>query len=593
MPEGPASAGSTDTMAVASMAAMSLTSDPGARLERLATEAWEAWLVAHPIAATAIGDRRFDDRLPAVSQAEDDAWRARLAGLLDEVRAARASSGPGADDVTASALEELLVAELAFRDAGLEGWTVDPIEGPQVAFMSLESYQPVTSPGEGAAMLARWAAMGPWLDRHIDRLRASLDRGLASPASPVRRAIAEVDDLLAAPTASWALLRPAAAEHPTWDGAQRSSFAEGLAAAAELGLRPALERYRSFLALEVLPRGRPDERPGLVHLEDGPEAYARLARAHTSLDLSPEEIHRIGLEESARIDDDLATLAGRVLGTRDLADALARLRADPAVHFATGQQVVTTARDALARATETIGDWFGTVPLAPCEVVEIPAHEAEHGTIAYYLEPAADGTRPGRYYVNASRPATRPRYEAEALAYHESVPGHHLQISIAQERPDLPAFRRFAGTTAFVEGWGLYAERLADEMGLYTGDLDRIGILSFDGWRASRLVVDTGMHALGWSRDRAIEFMTRHTALAPNNIANEIDRYISWPGQALAYKLGQLELLRLRDVARRRLGPSFDIRVFHDVVLREGALPLGTLAEVVERWLASEGTASD
>jgi uncharacterized protein (DUF885 family) len=222
----------------------------------------------------------------------------------------------------------------------------------------------------------------------------------------------------------------------------------------------------------------------------------------------------------------------------------------------------------------------------------MPPHEQEHSTIAYYRQPAMDGSRPGQYYVNTSAPTTRPRYEAAVLAYHESVPGHHLQIAIGQELEDLPAFRRNLGTTAFFEGWGLYTERVSDEMGLYAGDLDRIGVLSFDAWRASRLVVDTGMHALGWTRDQAVEFMLTHTALAPNNIGNEVDRYIAWPGQALAYKLGQLEILRLRDEARAALGDRFDIRAFHDTVLGNGALALPTLRSVVETWAASEGAAA-
>jgi uncharacterized protein (DUF885 family) len=193
-----------------------------------------------------------------------------------------------------------------------------------------------------------------------------------------------------------------------------------------------------------------------------------------------------------------------------------------------------------------------------------------------------DGSRPGQYWINTSEPRTRPRYEAEVLAYHESVPGHHLQIAIAQELEGLPAFRRNLGSMAYVEGWGLYTERLADEMGLYSGDLDRIGVLSFDAWRASRLVVDTGIHAMGWPRDQAVRFMLEHTALGPNNIENEVDRYIVWPGQAVAYKLGQLELLRLREEAKTRLGAAFDIRTFHDAVLGSGALPLPTLRAVVE-----------
>jgi uncharacterized protein (DUF885 family) len=201
-----------------------------------------------------------------------------------------------------------------------------------------------------------------------------------------------------------------------------------------------------------------------------------------------------------------------------------------------------------------------------------------------------DGSRPGRYYINLHAPETRPRYEAEALAFHESVPGHHLQIAVAQELQDLPAFQRMLGSTAYAEGWGLYTERLSDEMGLYSSDLDRFGILSYDAWRAGRLVVDTGMHALGWTRQKAIDFLSQHTALAANNIANEVDRYIVWPGQALAYKTGQLEILRLRDEARSRLGPAFDIRAFHDVVLGSGAVSLPLLRTLVADWL--EGAAA-
>jgi uncharacterized protein (DUF885 family) len=216
------------------------------------------------------------------------------------------------------------------------------------------------------------------------------------------------------------------------------------------------------------------------------------------------------------------------------------------------------------------------------------AHEEAHSTIAYYREPAIDGSRPGQYYINTSEPATRPRYEAEALAFHEAVPGHHLQLAIGQELTGLPAFRRHSGPTAYVEGWGLYTERLAEEMGLYTGDLDRIGMLSFDAWRACRLVVDTGMHALGWTRSRAIEFMLDHTLLAANNVTNEVDRYIVWPGQALAYKIGQREILRLRDRARRELGARFEIRDFHDAVLGHGAVGLETLGEIVGSWVGDQ-----
>jgi uncharacterized protein (DUF885 family) len=559
-----------------------------ARLAALTAEAWEAWIESEPTFATAIGDRRFDDRLPPVRPDDRAASEDRLEAVLVRARALLARPWPtSADRVTASALVSFVEGALDLRRSRVDAWTVDPLNGPQVTFLDLPSYQPVRTPDEARTLIARWRAMGPWIDDHAAGVRSALADGRVSPEAPIRRVLDELDGTLARPDADWPLLDPARSLPHDWPAAEREAFAGELAAVVAEVVRPAFARYRSVLSDEIVPRARSDDRPGLVHVPGGPEAYERLVRAHTSLDLDAVTIHRIGLDAVTAVDEELDELARRVLGTSGRAAAVARLRADPTLHFATGEQVFDVAQTSLRRAADAIGSWFGTLPAAPCEVIEMGPHEAEHSTIAYYREPAADGSRPGRYYVNTSHPGTRPRYEAEALAFHESIPGHHLQLTIAQERADLPTFRRFGGATAFVEGWGLYAERLADEMGLYSGDLDRIGVLSYDGWRACRLVVDTGLHALGWSRDEAIAFMVDHTALAENNIANEVDRYISMPGQALAYKLGQLELLRLRDTARETLGPRFDIRRFHDVVLGEGALPLGTLGEVVRAWIAA------
>ena len=244
----------------------------------------------------------------------------------------------------------------------------------------------------------------------------------------------------------------------------------------------------------------------------------------------------------------------------------------------------------MARARAALPKWFGRLPKADCVVVRMGAHEEDHSTIAYYRPPAADGSRPGQYYINTSQPQTRPRYEAEVLAYHESIPGHHLQIAIAAELDGLPEFRKYNGVTAFIEGWGLYTERLADEMGLYSSDLDRMGVLSYDAWRACRLVVDTGMHAKQWTRRQAVQYMLENTALAENNIINEVDRYITWPAQALAYKTGQLEILRLREEAKRQLGSRFDIRDFHNAVLSNGAVPLEALSQIVANFTTAKGS---
>ncbi|HEX5239759.1 MAG TPA: DUF885 domain-containing protein, partial [Candidatus Limnocylindrales bacterium] len=387
------------------------------------------------------------------------------------------------------------------------------------------------------------------------------------------------------------LAAPATEDHPDWSDADVAAFREGLMDAVSEVAAPAFQRYRQVLRSEILPKARPPERPGLCHLPGGAEAYRALIRVHTTLDLEPEAIHETGRREMDRIDAEFVELGGRVLGTKDHASTIAALRDDPALRFTTAGEVFTTARKSLERAEAAIPDWFGRLPRAACEVVPVPTHAQEHQTIAYYSWPAIDGSRPGRYYINLHAPETRPRYEAECLAFHESIPGHHLQIAIAQELGGIPAFQKNLGSTAFAEGWGLYTERLSDEMGLYSGELDHFGILSFDAWRAGRLVVDTGMHALGWSRAQAIDYLTEHTALGLNNIENEVDRYIGWPGQALAYKIGQLEILRLRAVARAQLGERFDIKRFHDVVLGSGAVSLPTLGQLVDAWLATEAAA--
>ena len=554
------------------------------RLQELATEAWDGFLSSQPVIATALGDRRFDDRLSPNGPGADEATAERIDALLRRVRAIDATVLSDADRVTRDALVDFLGFDLNLAESRIGEWSVDPIEGPQVALLNIPSVQSTRDRAEAEALVARWREMGDWVDRHVATSRDALRRGVGAPAALARSVGAELDDLLARPTENWPLLEPASHLPDDLSAADRDGLAAAIGEAVATGVRPAFERYRAFLADELGPVARGDDRPGLSHLPGGAEAYARLVRAHTTLDLGPEEIHRIGLEETARIDDEFAELGSRVFGTADRAAVRTRLRTDPAMQFASPEEVLAVAEASLARANGAIAGWFGRLPRAECIVVEMGEHEALHSTVAYYLGPAADRSRPGSYYINTLEPATQPRYEAEVLAFHEAVPGHHLQIAIAQELDHLPAFRRLGGPTAYIEGWGLYSERLSEEMGLLSGETDRFGVLSYDAYRACRLVVDTGLHALGWSRDRAIAFLVDHTALAEGNIVNEVDRYLAMPGQALAYKLGQLELLRLRERADAALGPAFDIRAFHDVVLGQGAVGLKTLARVVEEW---------
>ncbi|MBI4161850.1 MAG: DUF885 domain-containing protein [Acidobacteria bacterium] len=556
-------------------------------LDSLGRRFWAEHLSTHPVEATALGVRRFDDRLEDISPAGLARRRAARERLLRRVRGVPEAGLSPADRITRDALIQQVESDLARLDCRLEEWVIDPLEGPQIEFLNLESFQPVRTPAEGRAMVRRWRAMGPYLDAHAANLRRGLEAGRVAVRAAVERVVQEVRSTIARPDPEWPLLNPLRVEHADWSPRERGAFREGLEGAVRESVRPALERYLRFLEAEVLPRARPEDRPGIVHLPGGVECYLRLIRVHTSLDGSPDEIHRIGLKESERIQEEIETLGGRLLGTSDRGEILRRLRADPALFFRTREEVAARAREALARAREALPAWFGVLPRAACEVIPMAEHEEAHSTIAYYRQPAEDGSRPGRYYVNTSAPESRPRYQAEALAFHEAIPGHHLQIAIAQELSGIPEFRRHTGVTAFVEGWALYAERLAGEMDLYTSDLDRLGMLTFEAWRAGRLVVDTGMHAMGWSRTEAIRFLREHTALAENNIVNEVDRYITWPGQALAYTTGQMEILRLREEARRRLGGRFDIRAFHDELLRHGAVSLSQLRQILEAWISA------
>jgi uncharacterized protein (DUF885 family) len=558
----------------------------GAALSALSERFWQEFLAAHPTWATIIGDRRFDAELDDVSPAGD----ARRLAQLDAIIAAATAIPVDDLDPMERVTRQMLIDEAGGEAAGLRTrmheWTVDPLGGPTTTLLDLPDYQTISTPDDGRALVARWQAIGRHLDQHGSNLREAAADGYIAAAKPVERLLDMLDHLDATPPEEWKLASPAAADHPDWSEGDLRGFRDGLLDAVRDVAVPGFRRYGETLRRSILPIARPDSRPGLCHLPGGAAAYRDAIRIHTTLDLEPEAIHATGLAEIERIDNEFMELGRRVLGTHDLPSTLAALRDDPTLRFETADQVFETAKRSLARAQDAVPKWFGRVPGAACVVVPVPSHSEVHQTIAYYSWPALDGSRPGRYYINLYAPETRPRYEAEALAFHESVPGHHLQIAVAQELPNLPAFQRVLGSTAFAEGWGLYTERLSDEMGLYTSDMDRFGILSFDAWRAGRLVVDTGMHALGWGRQQAIDFLHRHSALGDNNIVNEVDRYIVWPGQALAYKIGQLEILALRSDARQRLGTKFDIKAFHDTVLGAGAISLPALRDRVSAWVA-------
>jgi uncharacterized protein (DUF885 family) len=549
-------------------------------LKAAIAEHWEYWMRWAPTWATTLGDHRYDDRLaPRDAASIERARRERdqIIGMLDAVEVAALGD---TDRVTYQLLRGRLEAEKAQDVCQFHEWLVDSAGGSLLGELSylVESHT-VKTDSDADNLVKRLGQGAQAVADTIANLRLGLAHGRVSSAEKVRRVVEQLDAELAKPVETWSMTTPAWGEtYP----AQR----DALASLVRDQIAPAIGRLRDFLRDELLPKAHTDQE-GLVALPDGDACYRATIQNHVGLPMTPGELHELGLSEIARTDRELAALGKTVLGTANLAATIARLRDDQALYFANREEILAFAQRSLDAAKAAIPRFFSLLPQADCVMREIPSYEAPYSTIAYYRQPHYDGSKPGEYFVNTFKPETRPRFELEALTWHESIPGHHLQIAIAQELGALPAFRKLDGSTAFVEGWALYTEWLAEEMGLYSSDLDRLGKVSYDAWRASRLVVDTGIHAKGWTRAQAEAFMREHTALTPINISNEVDRYIGWPGQALAYKVGQLEILKLRKHAEAELGARFDLKAFHAIVLGAGAVTLPVLDDRVRAWIAA------
>ncbi len=561
-------------------------------LAALFSEHWAYSMQQYPVWATRLGIHRYDDRLTDRSEAAIAERRASTRRFLQRAERLDAKELERRDAQMLALLREELRADVSRAVCEYETWSLSPRSNPITEWNRLHESHAVVTTEDGANLLARYRKISDVIDQDIANLRRGLSRGLVANAESTSRVVAMMKAELEKPVEQWALLEPTKKAHPEWSPEQLSVHRSGIDKVVRERIRPALARYLALLETELLPKARGKDREGLGALPVGAACYAAEARAHTTLSLSPQEIHAIGLRENQRIDEELRVLGEKVLGAKSLPAVLDKLRTDKSLYFETEQQIVDKAERALAAAKAAIPRFFGVLPKSDCVVKRIPSYEAAYTTIAYYRQPNPDGTKPGEYFVNVLDPETRPRFEAEVLAFHESIPGHHLQIAISQELDALPAVLKHGGATAFTEGWALYTERLADEMGLYGGDLDRLGMLSFDAWRASRLVVDTGIHAMGWTRQRAEDYMLAHTALTPKNISNEVDRYISWPGQALAYKLGQLEIVALRRHAEQALGPRFDLAAFHTAILAQGAVSLPVLRDSVEHFISSRRAAA-
>jgi len=554
------------------------------QLSALSDRFWDIAMANSPLWASLLGDHRFDGEVEDLSREHEDS----LIEQLDGLTASAADLAPSTLDRDDRITRHVLMFEAEGLSGAMRSRTaeflVDPMLGLHMDIIQGVPQLRAATDEQAWAFVEKASKVGRQFDQALERHRQGVANRRTPPRISVEKVIAQLDSFSRVSIADNPFLQIALPDD--WDDLKRARWRHAMEEQVTTVVIPAFARYRDEVARDVLPVARPPEHSGVCWLPDGEEIYRRAVRRYTSLDLDPRDIHHIGLDEIASLEEEYRTLGSKVLGTDDVPLIYDGLRNDPALRYATGEEVHRAAEGALARAREAIPKWFGRLPAAPCVVQPIPDVGAADATLAYYYPPSIDGSRPGIYFINLSEPTTRTRFESETLAFHESIPGHHLQIAIAQELEGVPTFRRNGNVTVYIEGWGLYTERLADEMGLYSGDLERMGILSFDSWRAGRLVVDTGLHAMGWSRQQAIDYFVDNSPQAHNNIVNEVDRYIGYIGQALAYKMGQRELFRLRAEAKTLMGGRFDIRGFHDTVLENGPVPLDLLGDLVREWAA-------
>ena len=543
----------------------------------LAEKFHERWLRANPLAATSYGIPGYDDLLPDDSEAGQQAWRAEVGEFLAAAAAIDPAQLGPADAVTLDCVREAAAHEVAAVDLAPDEYTVTAMQysGP-VMLLAVMARTVLVDVAAAEAYLTRLRGTGDWLGQITDRLRAGARRGRLPVAALAEQAIVRAEAVLAAPDDSPVLLpRPPEGWSGTeaWERERRALVSDVL--------HPALSRWVETVR-ELLPAARPADRPGLHWLPGGDADYARSIQLFTTLPLTARELHTTGIEHVAALEDRAVRLgAGLGLSGRD--EVFAAIR-DSAGRLPP-EEAVARALAAVRRAEEQAPGFFPAPLPPPCDVTPMPPVVALGGAAPHYTPPRLDGGRPGTFWFNTMVPTAGTGWDIDVVAFHEAVPGHHLQLSRLQLLSELPALQRQRSLSVFSEGWGLYAEQLAEETGLFADDRGKLGAVSAALMRAVRLVVDTGLHAFGWSREKAVEYAVEHVPMPAEFMATEIDRYIVMPGQALAYLTGKLEIERLRGDAQRRLGSAFSLAEFHAAVLDHGSLPMPTLARSIGTWL--------
>ena len=554
-------------------------------LSALLAEIWQNRLKHSPEFASLIGDKRYNDQLTDYSAKEVNASLQRGLDYIQRL---------GAIDTTGLTDQEKLSSELMLRSlidaqqgAKFKEWEmpVSPIFGFQTSLADLVGQLSFDSVKDYDDYIERLKKVPVQFSQVMTNLQLGVDEGRVPPKESLEKALEQTQGIAAQKAEESVFAQPLRKFPKTIPGADQKRIATDLMAVIQTQVLPTYQRFAKFMKAQYVPNGRKD--PGVWAMPNGDAYYAFRIRQITTLDKTAAQIHQIGLDEVKRDEAEMLAIVHQ-LGFADLKSFRAALAANPKEHPQSKEALIDTYKGYLAQMQPRLPELFGTLPKAQLEEVAMPAFAEKNSPMAYYNQGTADGSRPGRVDVNLYNFADRSLATVESVAYHEGIPGHHLQISIAQELTGLPEFRKYQDYTAFVEGWALYSERLGKDIGFYRDLYSDYGRLDNDMWRAIRLVVDTGVHSQHWTRQQMVDYFHDHSSLDETNVQSEVDRYIAWPAQALGYKMGQLKILELRDKAKVALGPKFDLKAFHDRVLDSGALPMEVLEQRVDAWIAAQ-----
>ncbi len=574
------------TLTISIIALVSLlgcTNSASQRMEQLFEDAWQFRLTESPLFATHYGDHRFDDRLSAVSAADEKRRYQQHKLFLKRLNSINRNALTPPQQLNYDIFKRLRQNLIAEYDFSMYLMPITHMGGFHTYFLELPKQLRFEKTKDYENYIARLNAFGRWTDGHIELMRSGINNGYVLPKIVAKEIPSSIKPHIVEDPNKSLLFGPFEKFPKNMSKQDRTRLTNAARNAITNSIVPAYKRLLHFTENQYIPASR--QSISASTLPNGKAYYEYCIDYYTTTNLTPQQIHETGLEEVERIKTEMLQIINNLEFDGDFSDFANFLRTDKRFYADTPQELLKQAAYIAKKVDGRLPKLFGKLPRIPFGLEQVPDYIAPETTGAYYMRPAGDGTRSAFYYINTHDLHTRPLYLMTALSLHEAMPGHHLQIALQQELTDLPNFRRFSWFTAYGEGWALYAERLGLEMDLYDDPYDNFGRLVMEMWRACRLVVDTGIHYKNWSRQRAIDYMKAYTAMPEDNIETEIDRYIVWPGQAIAYKIGEIKIRKLRNIAEKKLGEKFDLRSFHDCLLADGPVPLDVLQNKVNAWI--------